>query len=108
MPEPAIEPAPDDFGKKLLDWARENGVCLAVIAADERGASRWTGSPVVRLRSPNARELTARELRASGARELRTASTSKASNGQLPRQPCREVEVADQRMAMTVSFPWAC
>lgn len=76
MSEPAIEPTPTDFGKKLLDWASENGICLVVIAADETGASRWAGSAgraVVRLRSPNARELAARELRASGAGELRTA-----------------------------------
>ena len=56
------EPAPADFGKKLLDWAREKGIRLVVIAADETGASRWAGSAgnaVVRLRSPDARELAA-------------------------------------------------
>jgi hypothetical protein len=76
MSEPAIEPAPTDFGKKLLDWARENGICLVVTATDETGGSRWVGSAgsaMVRLRSPNARELAACELRASGAGELRTA-----------------------------------
>ncbi len=76
MSEPAAERTPADFGKKLLDWAKENFICLVVIAADETGASRWAGSAgsaVVRLRSPNARELVARELRASGVEELGTA-----------------------------------
>ncbi len=76
MSEPAIEPAPTDFGMKLLDWAKENGICLVVTATDETGVSRWVGSAgsaVVRLRSPNAHALAARELRASGAGELRTA-----------------------------------
>lgn len=70
--EPTAEPAPADFGKKLVDWARENDVCLVVIAADETGARRWAGSAgtaEVRLRSPDARELAARELRAEGAGE---------------------------------------
>jgi len=61
---------------KLLDWAKENGICLVVTATDETGVSRWVGSAgsaVVRLRSPNAHALAARELRASGAGELRTA-----------------------------------
>jgi hypothetical protein len=75
MSEPSTEPAPADFGRKLLDWARENDICLVVIATDEAGASRWAGSAGIRLRSPDARELAERELRASGAGEgdLRTA-----------------------------------
>jgi hypothetical protein len=70
--EPTAEPAPADFGKKLVDWARENDVYLVVIAADETGARRWAGSAgaaEVRLRSPDARELAVRELRAAGAGE---------------------------------------
>jgi hypothetical protein len=76
MSEPATEPASPDFGKRLLDWAKENDICLVVIAADETGARRWAesaGSAEVRLRSPDARELAARELRASVAGELRAA-----------------------------------
>jgi hypothetical protein len=76
MSEPAIDPAPADFGKKLLDWARDKHICLVVIAAEETEASRWAGSAssaVVRLQSPDAHELVARELRASGAGELQTA-----------------------------------
>jgi hypothetical protein len=76
MSEPAREPVPADFGKKLLDWARDNKVFLVAIAADEIGARRWAesaGRAEVRLRSPDARELAAHELRASGVAELRTA-----------------------------------
>ena len=76
MSEPATEPAPLEFGKKLLGWARESDICLVVIAADETGARRWAesaGSAEVRLRSPDARELAAGELRASGAGELQIA-----------------------------------
>ena len=76
MSEPTIEPAPADFGKKLMDWARDKYIRLVVIAADETGAGRWAGSAgsaVIRLRSPDARELAAHELRASGVGEPRTA-----------------------------------
>lgn len=86
MSEPATEPAPADFGKKLLDWARENGICLVVVAADETGARRWAGSAgsaEVRLRSPDARELATRELHASGAGELRTAILDNPAFGSI-------------------------
>lgn len=76
MSEPTEKPPSADFGKKLLDWAREEGICLVVIAADEAGASRWAqsaGDAAVRLRSPDARELAARELSLTAAGELRTA-----------------------------------
>jgi hypothetical protein len=76
MSEPTEKPPSADFGKKLLDWAREEGLCLVVIAADETGASRWTqsaGDAAVRLRSPDARELAARELSLTTAGEPRTA-----------------------------------
>ena len=75
LSEPALEPAPPDFGRKLLDWAKDKRIRLVVITADETGASRWVGSAgnaVVRLRSPDARKLAAGELRALGAGELRT------------------------------------
>jgi hypothetical protein len=77
LSEPATEPAPADFGKRLLDWARERHLCLVVIAADETGASRWAGSAgnaVIRLQSPDARELVASEFRRSGAWEPRIAT----------------------------------
>ena len=86
MSEPTAEPAIADFGKKLLDWAREKHIRLVVIAADETGASRWVGSAgsaVIRLRSPDARELAARELRASGAGELRTAILGNPAFGSI-------------------------
>src|SRR5262249_37565069 len=86
MSEPATEPAPADFGKKLLEWARDKHICLVVIAADETGASRWAGSAesaVVRLWSPDARELAARELRASGAGELQTVILDNAAFGNI-------------------------
>jgi hypothetical protein len=83
MSEPTAEPAPEDFGGRLVNWARENDICLVVIAADETGGSRWVGSAgsaVVRLRSPDAgrrtpdaHELAAREVRASGAGEMRAS-----------------------------------
>lgn len=76
MSEPTEKPPSADFGKKLLDWAREEGICLVVIAADEAGASRWAqsaGDAAVRLRSPDARELAVRELGLTAAGELRTA-----------------------------------
>jgi hypothetical protein len=76
MSEATAEPTPADFGKKLLDWAKENNICLVVIGADETGARRWAGSAgsaEVRLRSPDARELAARELSLTAAGEARTA-----------------------------------
>ena len=76
MSEPTMELAPADFGKKLLDWAREKDIRLVVIASDEAGARHWAGSAEsawVRLRSPDARELATSELRASVAGELRAA-----------------------------------
>ena len=77
MSEPTAEPALTDFGGRLVSWARESNIRLVIIAADETGASRWAGSAgsaVVRLRSPDARELAARELRASGADEMRAST----------------------------------
>jgi hypothetical protein len=76
MSESTKEPAPADFGKRLLDWARETDICLIVIAADETGASRWAesaGNAWIRLPSPDARELAASELRASVAGELQAS-----------------------------------
>lgn len=76
MSEPTEKPPSADFGKKLLDWAREKDLVLVAIAADETGADRWTGSAgsaAIRLRSPDARELAARELGLTTAGELRTA-----------------------------------
>ena len=76
MSEPTTELAPAEFGKKLLDWARDKGIRLVVIAADETGASHWAGSAEsawVRLRSPDARQLAASELRASVAGRTRAA-----------------------------------
>lgn len=73
MSEPAEKPAPPDFGKRLMDWASEKGLCLVVIAADETGAARWAqsaGEAVVPIRSPDARELASRELRVQGTGEV--------------------------------------
>jgi hypothetical protein len=73
MSDPTDKPAPADFGKRLMDWARQNGICLVVIAADDTGARRWAGSAgsaEVRLLSPNARDLAAQELRAAGIWDL--------------------------------------
>lgn len=74
--EPTERPPSADFGKKLLDWAREKGLVLVVIATDETGADRWTDSAenaAIRLRSPVARELAARELGLTAAGEARAA-----------------------------------
>jgi hypothetical protein len=76
MSEPTERPPSADFGKKLLNWAREKDLVLVVIATDETGADRWADSAenaVIRLRSPEARELAARELGLTAAGELRTA-----------------------------------
>jgi hypothetical protein len=74
MSEPTAEPALADFGGRLVHWARENGVCLAVIATDDAGVRRWAGSAggaEIRLLSPDAHTLAERELRTAGAGELR-------------------------------------
>jgi hypothetical protein len=76
MSEPTERPPSADFGKKLLDCAREKDLVLVVIAADETGADRWAdsaGNAAIRLRSPDARELAARELSLTVTGELRTA-----------------------------------
>ena len=76
MSEPTERQPSADFGKKLLDWAREKDLVLVVIATDETGAHRWAdsaGNAAIRLRSPDARELAARELRLTAAGEARTA-----------------------------------
>jgi hypothetical protein len=76
MSEPTERPPSADFGKKLLDWAREINLALVVIATDETGADRWAdsaGNAAIRLRSPDARQLAARELRLTAAEEARTA-----------------------------------
>jgi hypothetical protein len=65
LPEPTDKPPSADFGKKLLDWAKQNNLVLVAIAADETGADRWAGSAgnaAVPLQSPNARQLAASEL----------------------------------------------
>ncbi len=74
MSEPTEKPPSDDFGGKLLDWARANGLFLVVIVTDEVGVHPWPDSvrdAVVVLRSPDARELAVRELRLT-ADEART------------------------------------
>jgi hypothetical protein len=76
MSEPTIEPASSDFGKRLLDWAREKEIRLVVIAADETRAQRWAesaGGADIRLGSPDARALVDRELRMSSAGESQIA-----------------------------------
>jgi hypothetical protein len=76
MSEPTERPPSADFGRRLLDWAREKDLVLVVIATDETGADRWAGSAgnaAIRLRSPDARELAARELRLTAAGEARIA-----------------------------------
>jgi hypothetical protein len=76
MSEPTERPPSADFGKKLLDWAREKDLVLVVIATDETGADRWAdsaGNAAIRLRSPDARKLAARELRLTAAGTTRTA-----------------------------------
>lgn len=76
MSEPTERPPSADFGKKLLDWAQEKDFVLVVIATEETGADRWAdsaGNAAIRLRSPDARELAARELRLTGVGEARTA-----------------------------------
>ena len=76
MSEPTERPPSPDFGKKLLDWAREKELVLVVIATDETGADRWAasaGDAAIRLQSPDARELAARELRLTAEGEARTA-----------------------------------
>jgi hypothetical protein len=76
MSEPTERPPSADFGKKLLDWARERDLVLVVIATDETGAHRWAdsaGNAAIGLRSPDARELAAHELRLTAAGEARTA-----------------------------------
>jgi hypothetical protein len=75
MSEPTEKPPSDDFGKKLLNWAREKDLVMVVIAADEAGAGRWASSAenaAIRLRSPDARELAYRELSRTAAGKLRS------------------------------------
>jgi hypothetical protein len=82
MSEPTERPPSADFGKKLLDWAREKAIVLVVTATDETGADRWAdsaGTAAIRLRSPDARELAARELRLTAAGEARIAILSEPS-----------------------------
>ena len=77
MSEPTERPPSADFGKKLLDWAREKRLVLVVIATDETGADRWAdsaGNAVIRLQSPDARALATRELRLTATAEARTAT----------------------------------
>lgn len=76
LSEPTKEPPPADFGKKLVDWAKQNELVLVAIAADETGAGRWVGSAgdaAVPLQSPNARQLAGRELDLTEAGKQRTA-----------------------------------
>jgi hypothetical protein len=76
MSEPTERPPSEDFGKKLLDWAREKGLALAVVATDEASADGWAdrlGDAAIRLQSPDARALAARELGLTAAGEARTA-----------------------------------
>lgn len=73
MSDPTDASASDDFGKRLIDWARQNTIYLVVIAADDTGARRWAGSAgsaEVHILSPNARDLAARELHAAGLWDL--------------------------------------
>lgn len=76
MSEPTERPPSADFGKKLLDWAWEKELVLVVIATDETSTDRWAdsaGNAAIQLRSPDARELAARELHLTAAGEARTA-----------------------------------
>jgi len=76
LSEPTEKPPSADFGKKLLDWAKQNNLVLVAIAADETGADRWAGSAgntAVPLQSPNARQLAASELGLTEAGKQRAA-----------------------------------
>jgi hypothetical protein len=76
MSEPTERPPSADFGKKLLDWVHDKDLALVVIATNETGADRWAdsaGDAVIRLRSPDPRELAARELRLTAVGATRTA-----------------------------------
>lgn len=69
--DPPAPPAAN-FGKKLMDWAREHGLRMIVIAANDTGAQSWAGSAggaQVRLTSPDARELAVQELQAAGIQD---------------------------------------
>ena len=60
----------NEFGTRLLDRVRQNGIYLVVITTDEAWSGRWTGSAraaEVRFESPDARLLIACQLRAAGA-----------------------------------------
>jgi len=67
----ATEKSPEnEFGTRLLDRVRQNGIYLVVITTDEAWSGRWIGSAwaaEVRFESPGAYQLIACQLRASGA-----------------------------------------
>lgn len=79
MSEPTEKPPSDEFGKRLVEWAQGEGICLVVITTDEAAASNWVAEAedaAIQVRSPNARDLAIRELRLTTAGEQRISILS--------------------------------